>query len=119
MNVDTMFAKPTHARFAAVVPPGAARRAVIGISGRYPSAPDLAAFWANLAAGKDAVSEIPEGRWALSKQSLGPVPHRPGGPPFWLAGSLPVRRCPGVRYRYFSVVPAAFHAFARRAARPR
>jgi alkanesulfonate monooxygenase SsuD/methylene tetrahydromethanopterin reductase-like flavin-dependent oxidoreductase (luciferase family) len=36
-----------------------------------------------------------DGRWTLSKQSLGPVPHRPGGPPFWLAGSLPVslERC--------------------------
>lgn len=31
-----------------------------------------------------------DGRWKLSKQVLGPTPHRPGGPPFWLAGSLPV-----------------------------
>lgn len=30
------------------------------------------------------------GRWTLGKQTLGPTPHRPGGPPFWLAGSLPV-----------------------------
>ena len=36
-----------------------------------------------------------EGRWKLDKQVLGPTPHRAGGPPFWLAGSLPpsLERC--------------------------
>jgi alkanesulfonate monooxygenase SsuD/methylene tetrahydromethanopterin reductase-like flavin-dependent oxidoreductase (luciferase family) len=29
------------------------------------------------------------GRWTVSNSVLGPVPHRPGGPPFWIAGSLP------------------------------
>ena len=31
-----------------------------------------------------------EGRWSVKGGILGPTPHRPGGPPFWLAGSLPV-----------------------------
>lgn len=39
--------------------------AIIGMAGRYPDAPDLAAFWANLASGHDAISEIPEERWPL------------------------------------------------------
>lgn len=27
-----------------------------------------------------------EGRWQLEAQSVGPTPHRPGGPPIWIAG---------------------------------
>jgi len=43
----------------------AARRdvAIIGIAGRYPGAGDLAAFWANLAEGADAIGDTPAGRW--------------------------------------------------------
>ncbi|WP_346660113.1 SDR family NAD(P)-dependent oxidoreductase [Streptomyces sp. WMMB303] len=37
--------------------------AVIGLSGRYPDAEDLDAFWDNLVAGRDAVTEIPARRW--------------------------------------------------------
>ncbi|WP_437923086.1 SDR family NAD(P)-dependent oxidoreductase [Sorangium sp. So ce291] len=37
--------------------------AIIGMSGRYPMAPDLDAFWANLKAGRDCVEEIPAERW--------------------------------------------------------
>ena len=37
--------------------------AIVGASCRFPGAPDLAAFAALLAAGTDAVSEIPEARW--------------------------------------------------------
>ncbi|WP_159037099.1 SDR family oxidoreductase, partial [Streptomyces specialis] len=37
--------------------------AVIGASGRYPGAPDLDTFWANLDAGRDSVTEIPGERW--------------------------------------------------------
>ncbi|MGK3961884.1 SDR family NAD(P)-dependent oxidoreductase [Sorangium sp. So ce1667] len=37
--------------------------AVIGMSGRYPMAPDLDAFWANLKAGRDCIEEIPAERW--------------------------------------------------------
>ena len=30
-----------------------------------------------------------EGRWKVENGVLGPTPHRPGGPPLWIAGSLP------------------------------
>jgi alkanesulfonate monooxygenase SsuD/methylene tetrahydromethanopterin reductase-like flavin-dependent oxidoreductase (luciferase family) len=30
-----------------------------------------------------------EGRWTVRGATLGPVPHQPGGPPIWLAGSVP------------------------------
>ena len=29
-----------------------------------------------------------EGRWPVERGVLGPTPHRPGGPPIWLAGSV-------------------------------
>ncbi|MES2929538.1 MAG: SDR family NAD(P)-dependent oxidoreductase [Pseudomonadota bacterium] len=37
--------------------------AIIGLSGRYPKAADMDAFWANLRAGVDAIEEIPASRW--------------------------------------------------------
>ncbi|RNM07520.1 SDR family NAD(P)-dependent oxidoreductase [Dickeya undicola] len=37
--------------------------AVIGLSGRYPGASNLEAFWANLTGGVDSVTEIPLSRW--------------------------------------------------------
>ncbi|MEA2959171.1 MAG: polyketide synthase PksN, partial [Alphaproteobacteria bacterium] len=37
--------------------------AVIGMSGRFPLAADLAAFWDNLVAGRDCIGEIPKQRW--------------------------------------------------------
>ncbi|MFJ5034433.1 SDR family NAD(P)-dependent oxidoreductase [Streptomyces sp. NPDC088560] len=39
--------------------------AVIGMSGRYPKAENVAEFWQNLKAGRDCVGEIPADRWAL------------------------------------------------------
>ncbi|MFF5781753.1 SDR family NAD(P)-dependent oxidoreductase [Streptomyces virginiae] len=39
------------------------RFAIIGISGRYPQAPDLDAFWQNLLNGKDTASDLPTDRW--------------------------------------------------------
>ncbi|WP_152603684.1 SDR family oxidoreductase, partial [Amycolatopsis rifamycinica] len=39
--------------------------AVIGLSGRYPDAPTLDEFWANLRAGRDSVREVPAARWSL------------------------------------------------------
>lgn len=33
-----------------------------------------------------------EGRWTLTNAVLGPTPHRPGGPPIWIAGAVPVSR---------------------------
>ncbi|KJH66470.1 SDR family NAD(P)-dependent oxidoreductase [Chromobacterium violaceum] len=46
-------------------PAGQEPIAVIGLSGRYPQAEDLDAFWRNLRAGRDAVTEIPPARWPL------------------------------------------------------
>ncbi|WP_158894916.1 SDR family NAD(P)-dependent oxidoreductase [Amycolatopsis anabasis] len=37
--------------------------AVIGLTGRYPMAPDVAALWRNLRAGRDCVTEVPADRW--------------------------------------------------------
>ncbi|WP_257389379.1 type I polyketide synthase, partial [Tahibacter caeni] len=37
--------------------------AIIGVSGRYPESPDLAAFWTNLRDGRDCIVEVPAGRW--------------------------------------------------------
>ncbi|SOC15856.1 SDR family NAD(P)-dependent oxidoreductase [Stappia indica] len=39
--------------------------AVIGLSGRYPGADTLDAFWENLRSGRDMVGEIPAERWSL------------------------------------------------------
>ncbi|WP_437600752.1 SDR family NAD(P)-dependent oxidoreductase [Sorangium sp. So ce590] len=37
--------------------------AIIGLSGRYPMADDIDAFWKNLRAGRDCITEIPRDRW--------------------------------------------------------
>ncbi|MEX3611468.1 MAG: amino acid adenylation domain-containing protein [Burkholderia sp.] len=37
--------------------------AIIGMSGRFPGAPDLAGFWQVLAEGRDCIGEIPADRW--------------------------------------------------------
>ena len=37
--------------------------AIIGVSGRYPQAPDLESFWDNLASGRSCASEVPADRW--------------------------------------------------------
>lgn len=37
--------------------------AIVGMSGRYPKAPNLERFWQNLKEGKDCITEIPEERW--------------------------------------------------------
>ncbi|WP_064273638.1 beta-ketoacyl synthase N-terminal-like domain-containing protein [Streptomyces sp. RTd22] len=39
--------------------------AIIGMSGRYPQAENITAFWENLKAGRDCVGEIPADRWSL------------------------------------------------------
>ncbi|WP_460444053.1 SDR family NAD(P)-dependent oxidoreductase, partial [Amycolatopsis cihanbeyliensis] len=38
--------------------------AIIGLAGRYPMAEDLDQLWANLLAGRDAVTEVPAERWS-------------------------------------------------------
>ncbi len=42
---------------------GAQDIAIIGVSGRYPQANDLRAYWENLKSGKDCITEIPASRW--------------------------------------------------------
>ncbi|WP_338551793.1 SDR family NAD(P)-dependent oxidoreductase [Paenibacillus sp. KS-LC4] len=42
---------------------GALDIAIIGLSGRYPQADDLEAFWNNLREGRDSITEIPKERW--------------------------------------------------------
>ncbi|MCU1246934.1 MAG: pksN 5, partial [Acidobacteria bacterium] len=37
--------------------------AIVGMSGRFPQAPDLDTFWQNLKEGRDCISEIPKDRW--------------------------------------------------------
>ncbi|MFG2680590.1 SDR family NAD(P)-dependent oxidoreductase [Streptomyces sp. NPDC048392] len=65
-------ARPAHAPRAAADPGPAEETggaiAVIGVAGRYPQAPDLEAFWANLESGHDCVTGLPADR------------HRPGWP---------------------------------------
>jgi acyl transferase domain-containing protein/NAD(P)-dependent dehydrogenase (short-subunit alcohol dehydrogenase family)/acyl carrier protein/SAM-dependent methyltransferase len=39
--------------------------AIIGMAGQFPGADDVDAFWENLKAGRDAVGEIPAGRWSM------------------------------------------------------
>jgi len=42
---------------------GLAPVAIVGISGRFPMAKNVEAFWKNLEAGRNSISEIPEERW--------------------------------------------------------
>lgn len=39
--------------------------AIIGISGRFPKAADLSAFWALLREGADCITEVPGDRWSM------------------------------------------------------
>jgi polyketide synthase PksN len=48
---------------AARPPPSSRAIAIIGMSGRFPGAPDLDTFWKRLAAGDNLVREIPKERW--------------------------------------------------------
>ncbi|MBM7093359.1 polyketide synthase, partial [Streptomyces sp. S12] len=42
---------------------GADEVAIVGLSCRFPDAPDAAAFWDNLIAGRNSIREIPAERW--------------------------------------------------------
>lgn len=59
--------------------------AIIGISGRFPQAQNLAEFWDNLQTGKDCITEIPSERWDLlryftaDKEVLGKTYSKWGG----------------------------------------
>jgi len=41
--------------------------AIVGMSGRFPDADNLSEYWANLLAGKNSVTEIPNDRWDYTK----------------------------------------------------
>lgn len=41
--------------------------AIVGISGRYPGAQNIEAYWDNLRDGKDSITEIPADRWDFSR----------------------------------------------------
>jgi acyl transferase domain-containing protein/enoyl-CoA hydratase/carnithine racemase/acyl carrier protein len=41
--------------------------AIIGMSGQFPRAENIEAFWRNLAEGKDCVTEVPEWRWPQAR----------------------------------------------------
>lgn len=53
------------------------RIAIIGMSGRFPGADDLQAFWENLAAGRSSVTVVPRDRWD-AEAVYDPDPMRPG-----------------------------------------
>ncbi|MBB4730016.1 SDR family NAD(P)-dependent oxidoreductase [Xanthomonas arboricola] len=44
--------------------------AIVGMSGRYPGAEDLDAFWNRLADGVDCVTEVPPDRWATDRYDV-------------------------------------------------
>ena len=52
--------------------------AIVGLGGLFPGAADLDQFWANISAGVDASSEVPDGRWCLPPESIHDP--RPGMP---------------------------------------
>ncbi len=56
-------AKPVRRASPAPEPRGAEPIAIIGMSGRFPMAADLDAYWDNLYAGRDCIAEIPADRW--------------------------------------------------------
>ncbi|MGL6096434.1 MAG: SDR family NAD(P)-dependent oxidoreductase, partial [Fimbriiglobus sp.] len=51
--------------------------AIIGYAGRFPGAADVDAFWADLAAGRSAVREVPRERWD-AEAVFDPTPGTPG-----------------------------------------
>lgn len=55
-------------------------------------------------------------RWKLDGQTLGPIPHTPGGPPIWAAGSVPasLKRCARYFDGYFPSGPSDVSIFAER-----
>ncbi|WP_412095606.1 beta-ketoacyl synthase N-terminal-like domain-containing protein, partial [Bacillus inaquosorum] len=38
----------------------------MGISGQFPKADNINAFWENIISGKDCISEIPPSRWPMA-----------------------------------------------------
>ncbi len=53
--------------------------AVVGMSGLFPNANDLGAFWQNIVNRKSAAGEIPKGRWIVDPDAIydpNPAPDR-------------------------------------------
>ena len=61
--------------------------AIVGAAARLPGAASVDAYWDLLAAGRDAVSEIPDGRWS-KRFYFHPNPRQPGKSYTWAAGVL-------------------------------
>lgn len=55
------------------IPHNVAPVAIVGISGRFPGAPDLHTFWQNICANKDLITEIPAERWDWKKYEGDPL----------------------------------------------
>ncbi|GAB2187696.1 SDR family NAD(P)-dependent oxidoreductase [Roseibium sp. LAB1] len=51
--------------------------AIIGAAGKFPKAEDLAAFWQNIAQGRDCIDEVPASRWDIGRY-YDPDPQAPG-----------------------------------------
>ncbi|OLZ72201.1 polyketide synthase [Streptomyces sp. IMTB 2501] len=56
-------ARPSPPSAAEPAPPAPLDIAIVGMACMFPQAPDLAAFWAGIVAGRDAVTEVPPERW--------------------------------------------------------
>ena len=77
-HLATVFPERVAARTASPAPqahPADERIAIVGMAATLPGAPDLTTFWANLRAGRCAVTEVPVSRWDPA------VHYRPGGGP--------------------------------------
>jgi acyl transferase domain-containing protein/acyl carrier protein len=61
--------------------------AIVGASCRFPGAPDLARYWNLLRTGRDAIGEVPEGRWTKSF-FFHPHAPTPGKSYSWAAGTI-------------------------------
>lgn len=46
-----------------VKPPESESIAIVGVSGAFPGADDIHAFWENIISGKDCITEMPQDRW--------------------------------------------------------
>jgi len=62
-SARSRFLSPVQHPLVSKAPSGPDPVAVIGMSGRFPQALDLDAFWQNLLDGRDCTTEIPRSRW--------------------------------------------------------
>ncbi|WP_143847062.1 SDR family NAD(P)-dependent oxidoreductase [Nocardiopsis sp. JB363] len=76
---------------------------IVGVSGRYPQADDLAEYWSVLRSGRDCVTEVPSDRWdhaALFDPAVGTV-----GRTYAKWGGF-LREIAGFDCRFFNIAPA-------------